>query len=54
MEKLRDDVEDDNEDTTTERFQIVPRAPRSTAVPVADTRTTHSTHAATATIPPPV
>jgi hypothetical protein len=61
VEKLRDDVEisraaaEDNGDDRpmTERFQTVPRAPRSAAVPVADTRTTVS-GPATATVPPPV
>ena len=51
VEKLRDDAEDGNEDTTTERLQTFPRAPRSSAVPVADTRTTHPALAATATVP---
>ena len=54
VEKLRDDVEDVNEDTTTDRFQTVPRAARSSAVTVTDTRTSHSAPAATATVPPPV
>jgi hypothetical protein len=45
VEHLRDDAE---------RYQIVPRAPRSSAVPVTDTRPTHSTPAATATVPPQV
>ena len=54
VEKLRDDAEDGNEDTTTERFQTVPRAPRYLAMPVANTRTTHFALAATATVPPPV
>ena len=54
VEKLRDDAEDGNEDTTTERFQTVPRAAMSSAMPVADTRTTHTAPAATPTIPRPV
>ena len=61
MEKLKDDVDaaratsDDSGDDrpTTERFQTAPRAARSAAVPVADTRTTISAPAA-ATVPPPV
>ena len=54
VEKLRDDAEDGNEDTTTERFHTMPRVPRSSAVPVADTRTTHSAPVATAIVSPPV
>ena len=62
MEKLKDDVDaakaatDDSGDDRpmTERFQTVPRASRSAAVPVADTRTTVSAPAAAATVPPPV
>ena len=62
MEKLRDDLDkvmvayDDSGDDMqmTERYQTIPRAPRSVAVPIADTRTTHSTPDATSTVPPPV
>ena len=54
MEKLRDDTEEGNEHTTTERFQTVPRAAGSSVVPVADTRPTHSAPATTTTMPPPV
>lgn len=54
VENLRDDAEDGDEHPTTKRFQAVPRAQRSSAMPVADTRTTHSTPAATAPVPPPV
>ena len=52
MEKLRDDAEDGNEHTTTKRFQTVPRAPRSSVVPVVDMRPTHSAPASTARMPP--
>ena len=52
VEKLRDDAEDSNEDTTTKRFQTVPRVPRSSVVPVADTRTIHPAPAATAIVSP--
>ena len=54
VDKLRDDAEDGNEDTTTERYQAVPRAPRSSAMPIADTRPTHSAPATTTSLPPPV
>ena len=54
VEKLRDDAEDGNENTTTEGFQTVPRETNSSVMPVADTRTTHSAPAATSTFPPSV
>ena len=60
MDKLRDDVDavrahdSGDERATTERYRVVPRAPKSAAVLVANTRTTHSAPAATATVPPPV
>nr|XP_020185107.1 uncharacterized protein LOC109770807 [Aegilops tauschii subsp. strangulata] len=62
VEKLKDDVEasriaaedSGDEGPTTQRLRTVPRAPRSSAVPVADTRTTLSAPTATATVPPPV
>jgi hypothetical protein len=43
VEKLRDDTEDGDDMSTTDRFQSVPRATRSSAVPVADTIPTLST-----------
>jgi hypothetical protein len=55
VDRVRADSDDSGEDRpTTERFQTVPRATRSAAVSVADTRTTVSAPAATATVPPPV
>nr|XP_020164468.1 uncharacterized protein LOC109749946 [Aegilops tauschii subsp. strangulata] len=62
LEKLQSDVEasriaaEDSGDKrpATQRFQTIPRAPRSSAVPVADMRPTHSVPAATALVPPPV
>jgi hypothetical protein len=62
VEKLKSDVDivrtaiDDSGDDrpTTDRFQTVPRAARSAAVPVVDPRTTVSAPAATATVPPQV
>ena len=62
VEKLQEDVKEsriDAEDSgderpTNQRFQIVPRAPRSSVVPVADTKPTHSAPAATAPVPPRV
>ena len=60
VEKLQADVkasriavkDNGDERPTTQRFQTVPRAPRSSAVPVADTRSTHSTPATIALVPP--
>jgi hypothetical protein len=43
-----------DERPTTDRFQTVPRAPRSAAVPTADVRTTVSAPAAAPSVPPPV
>src|SRR3989337_4196083 len=37
VERLRDDAEDSDDRPTTDRFQTVPRAQRSSAEPVADT-----------------
>ena len=55
VEKLQEEDEDRNDRPTTDTFQRVPRAQRSSAVPVvSDTRTTLSAPAATATIAPPV
>jgi hypothetical protein len=62
MEKLRDDInaarvaaEDNGDDIPmTDRFQRVPRASRSTVVPVADMRATHSAPSAASTVPSPV
>ena len=54
VEKLRDDAENGDDRPTTDRFQTEPRAPRSTTESVAYTSPTHSTPAATATMPPPV
>ena len=60
LEKPKDDVEaarvatEDNGDElpTTQRFQTVPRAPRSSSASDADTRTTHSAPATTAKVRP--
>ena len=54
MEKPRDDADSGDDRPTTQRFQTIPRAPRSSVVLVVDTRTTHFAPAATATAPPPV
>jgi hypothetical protein len=62
VEKLKSDVDtvrtatDDSGDDrpTTERFQSVPRAARSTVVPVVDPRIIVSAPAAATTVPPPV
>ena len=55
LEKLQEEVEYKNDRPTTDTFQQVPMAQRSSAVPVSSgTRTTLSAPAATATIAPPV
>jgi hypothetical protein len=55
VEKLQEEVEDRSDRPTTDAFQRVPRAQRSTAVPVVrDSRTTISAPAATASVIPPV
>ena len=47
MEQLQDDMQERKGKTTTEAFARVPRAQRSTAVPVTDTRATSSAPATT-------
>ena len=54
VEKLEEEVEDRSDRPTTDTFQRVPRAQRSTAVPASDTRATTSAPAATAPVAPPV
>jgi hypothetical protein len=52
VEQLQEEAEDRRGRATTEAFQRVPRANRSVAVPVSDTRATTSASAATAPIAP--
>ena len=52
--KMRDDAKNRDDGPTTDIFQTVPRAQRSTIEPVADTRPTHSAPAATTIVPQPV
>ena len=54
VQKLRDDSEDNDARTTTDRFQSVPRAQKSSTMPVVDTRTAHFCTATTATVAPPM
>ena len=54
VEKLRDDAESGDDRPTTDRFQTVPRAPKSATMPNADMRTTVSAPAAASSVPPPV
>ena len=51
VEQLQDDMQERKGKTTTEAFARVPRAQRSAAVPVTDTRATSSAPA-TASVPP--
>ena len=51
VEQLQDDMQERKGRTTTDAFARVPRAQRSTAVPVTDTRATSSAPA-TASVPP--
>ena len=51
VEQLQDDMQERRGRTTTDAFARVPRGPRSSAVPVADTRATTSAPA-TASVPP--
>ena len=51
VEQLQDDMQERRGRTTTHAFARVPRGPRSSAVPVADTRATTSAPA-TASVPP--
>ena len=51
MEQLQDDMQERRGKTTTDAFARAPRAQRSYAVPVADTRATTSAPA-TASVPP--
>ena len=52
VEQLQDDMQERKGKTTTDAFARVPRAQRSTAVPVTDTRATSSAPAAIASVPP--
>ena len=54
VEQLQEEAEDGRGRATTEAFQRVPRAHRSAAVPVSDTRATTSAPAATTSVAPPV
>ena len=51
VEQLQDDMQERRGRTTTDAFARVPRGPRSSAVPVPDTRATASAPA-TASVPP--
>ena len=51
VEQLQDDMQERKGKTTTNVFARVPRGPRSSAVPVADTRAATSAPA-TASVPP--
>ena len=51
VEQLQDDMQERKGKTITDAFARVPRAQRSTAVPVPDTRATSSAPA-TASVPP--
>ena len=51
VEQLQDDMEERRGKTTTDAFARVPRGPRSSVVPVPDTRATASAPA-TASVPP--
>src|SRR3954465_4015589 len=53
MEQLQDDMQQRKGKTTTDAFARVPRAQRSSAVPVADTRATTSAPATTSVPPAP-
>ena len=54
VEHLQEEAEERKGKSTTEAFQRVPRAQRSAAVAVTDTRATTSAPAATASVAPPV
>src|SRR5215216_6689619 len=54
VEQLQDEAEERRGRTTTDAYQRVPRAQRSAAVPVTDTRATTSAPAATASVAPPM
>ena len=54
VEQLQDEAEERKGKATTEAFQRVPRAQRSAAVLVKDTRATTTAPAATALVAPPV
>ena len=51
VEQLQDDMQERKGKTTTNVFARVPRAPRSVAVPVTDTRATTSAPATAPTVP---
>ena len=53
VEQLQDDMQERKGKTTTDAFARVPRAQRSTAVPVTDTRATSSTPATAPVQPAP-
>ena len=54
VEQLQDEAEERRGRTTTDAYQRVPRAQRSAALPVSDTRATTSAPAATALVAPQV
>ena len=54
VEQLKEEAEERKGKATTEALQRVPRAQRSAAVPMTDTRATTSAPAATALVAPPV
>ena len=54
VEQLQEEAEERKGKATTEVFQRVPRAQRSAAVTVTNTRATTSAPAATASVAPPV
>src|SRR4051812_20598292 len=53
VEQLQDDMQERKGKTTTDAFARVPRAQRSSAVPVPDTRATASAPAVASTLPAP-
>jgi hypothetical protein len=54
VEQLQEEAEERKGKATTDAFQRVPRAERSAAVPVTDTRAIASAPTATASVAPPV
>ena len=54
MDQLQEEAAERKGKATTDDFQRVPRAQRSAAVPVTDSRATTSAPAATASVAPPV
>ena len=54
IEQLQEEAEERKGKVTIDAFRRVPRAQRSAAVPMADTRATTSAPAATTSVAPPV